>query len=77
MQVGNFKTTQEITAMTQNQAMKLSTLVYLDGDQVTNAMVANASKSMSGTLNLQFATDQKLVPMQDAALMGVKKEENE
>ncbi|MEE0883768.1 MAG: hypothetical protein U0L59_00880 [Faecalimonas sp.] len=75
LQVDNFKTTQEITAMTQNQAMKLSTLVYLDGDQVTNAMVANASKSMSGTLNLQFATDQKLVPMQDAALMGVKKEE--
>lgn len=80
LQVGDFETTQEITAMTQNQAMKLSTLVYLDGDQVTNAMVANAAKSMSGTLNLQFTTDQKLVPMDDTALKGVtttkREEEN-
>ena len=81
LQVGNFKTSQAITAMTQNQAMKLSTLVYLDGDQVTNAMVANAANSMSGTLNLQFATDADLVPMDDTALKGVtstnREEENQ
>ena len=81
LQVDDFKTSQEITAMTQNQAMKLSTLVYLDGDVVTNAMVANAAKSMSGTLNLQFTTDQKLVPMDDTALKGItttkKEEENQ
>ena len=81
LNVGNFKTSQAITALTQNQAMKLSTLVYLDGDTVTNAMVANAAKSMTGTLNLQFTTDQKLVPMDDTALKGVtttkKEEENQ
>ena len=81
LNVGAFKTSQAITALTQNQAMKLSTLVYLDGDQVTNAMVANAAKSMSGTLNLQFTTDADLVPMDDTALKGVtttkKEEENQ
>ena len=72
-----FKTKQEITSLPQNQAVKLTATVYLDGDYVTNDMVANAMSSMSGNLNLQFATDQKLVPMQDAALMGAKKEENQ
>ena len=68
---------QEITSLPQNQAVKLTATVYLDGDYVTNDMVANALSSMSGNLNLQFATDQKLVPMQDAALMGAKKEQNQ
>lgn len=72
-----FLTKQEITSLPQNQAVKLTATVYLDGDYVTNDMVANGLNSMSGNLNLQFATDQKLVPMQDAALMGAKKEENE
>lgn len=73
----SFKEKQEITSLPQNQAVKLTATVYLDGDYVTNDMVANAMSSMSGNLNLQFATDQKLVPMQDAALMGAKKEENQ
>ena len=72
-----FLTKQEITSLPQNQAVKLTATVYLDGDYVTNDMVANALSSMSGNLNLQFATDQKLVPMQDAALMGAKKEQNQ
>ena len=71
LEVADFKDSQVITAMKQNQAMKLSTLVYLDGDYVTNAMVANAAKSMTGNLNLQFATDANLVPMDDTALKGV------
>lgn len=65
-----FLTEQTITALTQNQAVRVSATVYLDGDYVTNAMVANATQSMTGKLNLQFATDAKLVPMDDAALKG-------
>ena len=66
----DFKESQAITALTQNQAMKVSTMVYLDGDYVTNGMVANAQKSMTGKMNLQFATDTPLVPMEDTALRG-------
>ena len=57
-----------ITALTQNEAKKLTAIVYLDGDAVDNTMAANAAKSMSGSVNLQFATDAELVPMENAAL---------
>ena len=53
-----------ITTLTQNEAMALTAYVYLNGDSVDNGDVAaNAAASMIGTLNLQFSTDQKLVPM--------------
>lgn len=53
-----------ITTLQQNQAMALTAYVYLNGDSVDNGDVAaNAAASMIGTLNLQFSTDQKLVPM--------------
>ncbi len=57
-----------ITSLTQNVATKLTAIVYLDGDAVDNTMVANAQTSMTGSLNLQFATDAELVPMENAAL---------
>ena len=53
-----------ITTLTQNEAMALTAYAYLNGDSVDNGDVAaNAAASMIGTLNLQFSTDQKLVPM--------------
>lgn len=53
-----------ITELTQNEAKVITAYVYLNGDSVDNsAVAANAAASMVGTLNLQFSTDQKLVPM--------------
>ena len=57
-----------ITALTQNVEKAVSVLVYLDGNRVTNAKVANGELSMSGTLNLQFSTNTELVPMDYSAL---------
>ena len=54
----------EIMALTQNNAHKLSVLVYLDGNLVGNDDVAAAAAtSMVGQLNLQFASSATLVPM--------------
>ncbi|MBQ8789662.1 MAG: hypothetical protein IJZ58_09185 [Oscillospiraceae bacterium] len=48
----------------QNTAVQLSVLVYLDGNYVGNDDVAaSAAKSLSGQLNLQFASSATLVPM--------------
>ena len=53
-----------IMALTQNQAVAVSVLVYLDGNSVKNADVAyNADTSMTGTLNLQFASSASLTAM--------------
>ena len=52
-----------ITALTQNEAIGITALVYLDGDQVDNGDVAINGSSMTGTLNLQFSSSATLVPM--------------
>lgn len=50
--------------LTQNTAHQLSVLVYLDGNLVGNDDVAaQAATSMTGKLNLQFASSANLVPM--------------
>lgn len=54
--------------LTQNTAARMSVLVYLDGDMVDNSMVANAEQSITGSLNLQFASSAPLKPMQNSAL---------
>lgn len=54
----------ELMDLTQNTAHKLSVLVYLDGNLVGNDDVAaQAATSMTGKLNLQFASSATLVPM--------------
>lgn len=54
----------KIMELTQNTATRLSVLVYLDGENVTNADVAfDSATSMTGSLNLQFASSANLVPM--------------
>ena len=55
-----------------NTATKVSALVYLDGDQVTNADVANGVTSMTGAMNLQFASSAELVPMENTALKNME-----
>ena len=62
-------TDNDIMALTQNQATALSVLVYLDGNLVGNDDVAaTAATSMTGKMNLQFASSANLVPMDYAAL---------
>lgn len=53
-----------IQALTQNEAAHVSVLVYLDGTTITNADVAaTVATSMTGSMNLQFASSATLVPM--------------
>lgn len=59
-----FASSAAITALNQNEAKAVSVLVYLDGESITNADVANAYASMTGTMNLQFSSDADLVPME-------------
>lgn len=56
--------------LAQNIATKISALVYLDGDSVDNSDVANAARSMTGSMNLQFSTNVDLVPMHYTPLEG-------
>jgi len=59
-----------IAALNQNQAQAVSVLVYLDGESVENEDVAaTANTSMTGTMNLQFASSANLVPMNNSTLM--------
>ena len=58
----------KLMELTQNTAARMSVLVYLDGDKVDNSMVANAEQSITGSLNLQFASSAPLKPMQNSAL---------
>ena len=65
----NRKTDGAIMALSQNTPVALSCLVYLDGNNVGNDDVAaTAATSMTGTMNLQFASSANLVPMEYASL---------
>ena len=64
-----FKTSPALMELNQNDVHKLSVLVFLDGDKVTNADVATGDNSVTGTLNLQFSSDADLKPMEYADLM--------
>lgn len=48
-----------ITDMVQNEATRVTALVYLDGSMLTNSEVLSAS-SINGHLNIQFCTDEDL-----------------
>ena len=54
-----------------NVAQAVSAMVFLDGDNVDNSDVPNASVATSGTLNLQFASSATLVPMENAGLKNM------
>ena len=59
----------KIVDMRQNEATRVSILVYLDGNSIDNSAVSNGAQTGTGMkLNLQFASSEKLVPMQNSAL---------
>ena len=60
-----------ITELTQNTPESISVIVFIDGNIVDNAMVDNAVHSMTGVLNLQFASDANLTPMENSELRQV------
>ena len=58
-----------IVALPQNNEVEVSVLVYLDGAQIGNEHVAaTASSSVTGSMNIQFASDANLVPMEYGTL---------
>ena len=59
---GGWAANQTIAPMVQNTAMAVSSLVYLDGETLTNADVANVD--FTGTMNLQFSSSAELKPME-------------
>jgi len=63
-----------LCALAANTATAVSAMVYLDGENVTNADVANGQTSLVGALNLQFASDANLVPMENTALKDMEGE---
>ena len=63
MTIGQKLDSPVITALQQNVPTAVTTLVYMDGDKVQNGDVAISGKSMVGTMNLQFASDAELDPM--------------
>lgn len=70
MVVSDKKENAELCDLPTNTPKALSVMVYLDGDNVTNEDVANAERSATGTLNLQFASSADLTPMQNSALLN-------
>lgn len=69
-----------ITAMAQNQEVKVSTLVYLDGETLGNEDVAATDpQSVTGNMNLQFSSSADLTPMEygDLHITGNESETTE
>ena len=69
-----------ITALAQNQEVKVSTLVYLDGEKLENKDVsATQQASVVGKMNLQFSSSADLTPMEygDLHITGNESETTE
>lgn len=56
-----------ITDMAQNQPVRITAIVYMDGSRLDNSQVLSAG-SINGHLNIQFGTDEELVSMDDPNL---------
>ena len=66
------KTDNAITSLQKNVAKAVTVVVWLDGDLVDNTMVSgDAETSMSGMLNLQFASSADLVPARNTDLLNI------
>lgn len=57
-----------ITSLTQNTAMKVSALVFIDGNLVDNGDTVNAATAGALSMNLQFSSSADLVPMGNTSL---------
>ena len=64
---GEKLTSQALCPLSQNIPQAISALVYLDGEDVTSADVL-AKDNVVGALNLQFASDAELQPMDNSEL---------
>lgn len=62
-----------ITTLDQNVPKKISVLVYLDGNNIDNAAVANGENSGKLKVNLQFSSSAELDPMENSALKNMEK----
>lgn len=69
---GAFAASSIITELQQNTATAVSTLVYLDGEELTNADVANVD--LTGTMNIQFSSTADLQPMEYGDLQSASDE---
>ena len=68
-------TKDKIMGLDQGKATKLTVMVYLDGNTVQNGDVsATELSSLTGTMNLQFASSADLVPMDYTPLHNRKNE---
>lgn len=56
------KEDRKIMELTENTISIMTIVVWLDGDHVDNSLAANSENSLSGALNLQFASDANLRP---------------
>ena len=65
--VGDRKSDDKLTALTANQKVGVSALVYLDGDVIDNA-AAGTNAGLDAMLNLQFSSSAELNPMENADL---------
>ena len=59
---GGWAANQQIVQLVQNEAKAVSTMVYLDGETLSNADVANTN--LVGKMNIQFSSSAKLNPME-------------
>ena len=57
----------DITQLTQNEAKRITAILYLDGNKLSNSQVLSAGAIM-GQLNIQFGTTEDLVSMNDPDL---------
>jgi len=65
--IGADKTGEEkdkLIELPQSTKTEMSVLVYLDGEYVENADVATVAQSLTGDMNLQFASSAELKPME-------------
>ena len=53
-----------ITDMNKNEVTVITIIVWLDGDYTDNSMAATQGQSLTGMLNLQFASSADLNPAQ-------------
>lgn len=67
-----------ITSLDQNISKAVTILVWLDGDIVDNTMVAAETQtSLTGVLNLQFASSADLIPADNNALLNLSPDKSE
>lgn len=66
-------TKDDIVALNQNEAKKVSVLVYMDGETVDNKAAVNAQSAGTLKINLQFSSDKELVPMNNSTLKTMQK----